>query len=82
MVYEIDDLDRVQNSPQDGPLCDFLWSDAVDKEGWSIRCRGGGYNFGADISRKFNVKNDLAYIIKGHELFMDGYKYRHEGELI
>jgi diadenosine tetraphosphatase ApaH/serine/threonine PP2A family protein phosphatase len=39
-------LDRVQEVPHEGPMCDLLWSDPGDRCGWGISPRGAGYTFG------------------------------------
>lgn len=39
-------LDRVQEVPHEGPMCDLLWSDPDDRTGWGISPRGAGYTFG------------------------------------
>ena len=39
-------LDRVQEVPHEGPMCDLLWSDPDDRCGWGISPRGAGYTFG------------------------------------
>jgi diadenosine tetraphosphatase ApaH/serine/threonine PP2A family protein phosphatase len=40
--------------PDQGPMCDLLWSDPDDRGGWGISPRGAGYTFGPDISETFN----------------------------
>ena len=47
-------LDRYQETPQEGPMCDLLWSDPEDRFGWGMSPRGAGYIFGHDISEQFN----------------------------
>ena len=47
-------LDRLQEVPHEGPMCDLLWSDPDDRGGWGISPRGAGYTFGQDISETFN----------------------------
>merc|ERR1711933_559434 len=42
-------LDRVQEVPHEGPMCDLLWSDPDDRCGWGISPRGAGYTFGQDL---------------------------------
>jgi diadenosine tetraphosphatase ApaH/serine/threonine PP2A family protein phosphatase len=32
-------LDRVQEVPHEGPMCDLLWSDPDDRSGWGISPR-------------------------------------------
>jgi serine/threonine-protein phosphatase 2A catalytic subunit len=39
-------LDRAQEVPHEGPMCDLLWSDPDDRCGWGISPRGAGYTFG------------------------------------
>uniref|UniRef100_A0A0E0QZ01 Serine/threonine-protein phosphatase n=3 Tax=Oryza TaxID=4527 RepID=A0A0E0QZ01_ORYRU len=41
-------LDRVQEVPHEGPMCDLLWSDPDDRCGWGISPRGAGYTFGQE----------------------------------
>ena len=36
-------LDRVQEVPHEGPMCDLLWSDPDERCGWGISPRGAGY---------------------------------------
>lgn len=43
-------LDRLQEVPHEGPMCDLLWSDPDDRGGWGISPRGAGYTFG-QVSR-------------------------------
>ena len=50
-------LDRIQEVPHEGPMCDLLWSDPDDRCGWGISPRGAGYTFGQDISEQFNSNN-------------------------
>eukprot|EP00331_Platyophrya_macrostoma_P021231 CAMPEP_0176472804 /NCGR_PEP_ID=MMETSP0127-20121128/41953_1 /TAXON_ID=938130 /ORGANISM="Platyophrya macrostoma, Strain WH" /LENGTH=268 /DNA_ID=CAMNT_0017867727 /DNA_START=43 /DNA_END=845 /DNA_ORIENTATION=- len=42
-------LDRIQEVPHEGPMCDLLWSDPDDRSGWGISPRGAGYTFGQDM---------------------------------
>ena len=43
---QIRQLDRKQDVPSEGPICDLLWSDPDDRCGWGISPRGAGYSFG------------------------------------
>ena len=42
-------IDRKQEVPHEGPMCDLLWSDPEDIEGWAISPRGAGFLFGGNI---------------------------------
>ncbi|KIW64446.1 serine/threonine-protein phosphatase 4 catalytic subunit B [Phialophora macrospora] len=67
-------IDRKQEVPHEGAMCDLLWSDPDEIEGWGLSPRGAGFLFGADIVRHFNHNNDLSLIARAHQLVMEGYK--------
>ena len=64
-------LDRIQEVPHEGPMCDLLWSDPEDRSGWGISPRGAGYTFGQDNSETFNRTNGLTLIARAHQLVID-----------
>jgi serine/threonine-protein phosphatase 4 catalytic subunit len=68
-------LDRKKEVPHDGPMCDLLWSDPDDIEGWGISPRGAGYLFGGDVCTSFNKVNRINLIARAHQLVMEGYKW-------
>jgi serine/threonine-protein phosphatase 4 catalytic subunit len=39
---QIRTIDRKQEVPHDGPMCDLLWSDPEDTQGWGVSPRGAG----------------------------------------
>lgn len=67
-------IDRKQEVPHEGAMCDLLWSDPDEIDGWGLSPRGAGFLFGADIVKQFNYKNDLSLIARAHQLVMEGYK--------
>lgn len=67
-------IDRKQEVPHEGAMCDLLWSDPDEIEGWGLSPRGAGFLFGADIVKHFNWKNDLSLIARAHQLVMEGFK--------
>lgn len=75
-------LDRVQEVPHEGPMCDLLWSDPDDRSGWGISPRGAGFTFGVDISQQFNERNGLGLVSRAHQLVMDGYNWSHEKSVV
>lgn len=75
-------LDRVQEVPHEGPMCDLLWSDPDDRCGWGISPRGAGYTFGQDLSGQFNHTNGLSLISRAHQLVMEGYNWCHEKNVV
>lgn len=59
---QIRSIDRKQEVPHDGPMCDLLWSDPEDTHGWGVSPRGAGYLFGSDVVTQFNAANDIEVI--------------------
>lgn len=47
-------------------MCDLMWSDPDDINGWSVSPRGAGYLFGGDIVEKFNRENNIDLIARAH----------------
>lgn len=56
-------------------MCDLLWSDPEDTQGWGVSPRGAGYLFGSDVVAQFNAKNCIDVICRAHQLVMEGYKW-------
>lgn len=56
-------------------MCDLLWSDPEDTQGWGVSPRGAGYLFGSDVVAQFNSANDIDMICRAHQLVMEGYKW-------
>ena len=55
-LNSIDDIrliNRVQDVPHEGLMCDLLWSDPDDRQGFGISMRGVGYTFGVDVTQTF-----------------------------
>ncbi|KAL3464206.1 Metallo-dependent phosphatase-like protein [Aspergillus heterothallicus] len=75
-------IDRKQEVPHEGAMCDLLWSDPDEIDGWGLSPRGAGFLFGADIVKQFNFKNDLSLIARAHQLVMEGYKEMFEGGIV
>ena len=49
-IDQIRIIDRKQEVPHAGPMCDLLWSDPEQINGWGVSPRGAGYLFGQDIT--------------------------------
>ena len=67
-IEEIQILERKQEVPHEGPMCDIMWSDPDEIEGWGVSPRGAGFIFGPDSVQEFNQKNDLTKIARAHQL--------------
>jgi hypothetical protein len=69
---QIRTIDRKQEVPHDGAMCDLLWSDPEDITGWGLSPRGAGYLFGGDVCAHFNQTNRLELVCRAHQLVMEG----------
>lgn len=85
-LYDLDliiDIQRPIEVPQQGLLCDILWSDP-DREitGWEPSDRGVSYRYGPDVVDAFLTKNNLSLIVRAHQVVEDGYEFFHERSLV
>jgi len=81
-VDQIRTIDRKQEVPHDGAMCDLLWSDPEDVTGWGLSPRGAGYLFGGDVCQQFNAANNIDLIARAHQLVMEGYKWMFDEQLV
>ncbi|KAF3350600.1 Ubiquitin fusion degradation protein 1 [Verticillium dahliae VDG2] len=63
-------------------MCDLLWSDPDDIDGWGLSPRGAGFLFGADIVKVFNHRNDISLIARAHQLVMEGFKEMFDSSIV
>ncbi|KRX01242.1 hypothetical protein PPERSA_05828 [Pseudocohnilembus persalinus] len=78
----IRELDRAQEIPHEGAMCDLLWSDPDDRVGFNFSPRGAGYTFGQDISEQYIHQNGIKYIYRAHQLVMEGYQQNHDDKVV
>uniref|UniRef100_A0A7S0TKF2 Serine/threonine-protein phosphatase n=1 Tax=Hemiselmis andersenii TaxID=464988 RepID=A0A7S0TKF2_HEMAN len=76
-VAQMQQLERFQEIPHEGPICDLMWSDPDDRYGWGISPRGAGYTFGQDITETYNHENGVQFIVRAHQLIMEGFQWQH-----
>ena len=79
---EIRTIDRVNDIPREGPVCDLLWSDPEDRNGWGISPRGAGFVWGYDCSDEFLYENNLMFVARAHQLIMKGYNWCHNKKVL
>lgn len=75
-LAQILDIERPTDVPDEGLLCDLLWSDPdPDVPGWGYNARGVSYTFGRDIVSEFLATHDLDLICRAHQVVEDGYEF-------
>jgi len=80
---QISRIMRPTEVPDEGLLCDLLWSDP-DKEvqGWGENDRGVSFTFGNEIVDAFLKKHDLDLICRAHQVVEDGYEFFADRRLV
>ena len=81
-LKEIRELDRNRQPPDQGVMCELLWSDPQPQMGRAPSKRGVGIHFGPDVTEKFLKLNNLDYIIRSHEVKVKGFEVEHNGKCI
>lgn len=85
-VHRLDQIrviDRRQEVPHEGPMCDLLWSDPDEEiQGWGMSPRGAGFLFGRDVVEQFNHANDIELVARAHQLVMEGYKLMFDRRIV
>jgi serine/threonine-protein phosphatase 5 len=73
---------RNQEPPEDGIMCECLWSDPSPVPGRTASKRGVGLQFGPDVTKAFLDRNGLDLIVRSHEVKEEGYEVAHDGRLV
>ena len=74
---------RPTDVPDQGLLCDLLWSDPdKDTMGWGENDRGVSFTFGAEVAAKFLHKHDFDLICRAHQVVEDGYEFFAKRQLV
>lgn len=82
-VEQIIQLKRPCTVPDNGLLCDLLWSDPEPvKDGWGENERGVSFTFGKDIIDAFLKAQDLDLICRAHQVVEDGYEFFNKRKLV
>eukprot|EP00850_Spirogloea_muscicola_P015963 SM000126S26339 [mRNA] locus=s126:264791:269283:- [translate_table: standard] len=79
---DIRSIDRFREPPDEGLMCELLWSDPQPGLGRSPSKRGVGVAFGRDVTRRFLLENNLELVVRSHEVKQEGYEVEHDGQLI
>jgi len=79
----INDIKRPCDVPDEGLLCDLLWSDPdPETTGWRESDRGVSYTFGEDVLTQFLDDHRLDLICRAHQVVEDGYEFQSDRRLV
>lgn len=74
-IDQIRSIKRPTEIPDNGLLCDLLWSDPDQIIGWGDNDRGVSVTFGPDIVQNFLDTHDIDLICRAHQVVEDGYEF-------
>ncbi|BES91842.1 unnamed protein product [Nesidiocoris tenuis] len=75
-MEQIRRIQRPTDVPDQGILCDLLWSDPdKDNPGWGENDRGVSFTFGKDVIARFLKKHEFDLICRAHQVVEDGYEF-------
>ncbi|EFX05920.1 serine/threonine-protein phosphatase [Grosmannia clavigera kw1407] len=81
-IDQIKIIDRFREIPHEGPMADLVWSDPdADRDEFSLSPRGAGYQFGAQVVKKFLAVNGMSHILRAHQLCQEGYQVLYDDRL-
>lgn len=82
-MEQIHRIMRPTDVPEQGLLCDLLWSDPdKDANEWGENDRGVSFTFGPGVVTKFLTDNDLDLICRAHQVVEDGYEFFAKRQLV
>ena len=82
-ILTINNITRPTDVPDQGLLCDLLWSDPDSTvKDWGDNDRGVSFTFGEEIISKFVQKNDIDLICRAHQVVEDGYEFFGQRQLV
>jgi len=82
-MEELKRIERPMDVPEEGLVCDLLWSDpSRDVDGWAGNDRGVSFTFGADVLSDFLDKYDLDLVCRAHQVVEDGYEFFANRQLV
>ena len=84
-IDEIKKIMRPTDVPEEGLLCDLLWSDPdqdnIAKD-WGTNDRGVSVTFSEKVLGKFLENNDLDLICRAHQVVEEGYEFFGDKKLV
>ena len=82
-VDQLKKIVRPTDVPEEGLLCDLLWSDPESQcNGWGKNDRGVSVVFNEKVLSRFLEKNDMDLVCRAHQVVEDGYEFFGDRQLV
>lgn len=76
-------IQRPIDIPDQGLICDILWSDPNPEiKGWGENERGISFTFGQDVVETFLKKFNVDLICRAHQVVEEGYEFNWNRKLV
>ena len=83
LIENLNKIMRPTDVPEEGLICDLLWSDPEDNNtGWGENDRGVSCTFNEKVLKNFLEKNDLDLLCRAHQVVEDGYEFFGNRQLV
>lgn len=82
LLEDIRRIDRRCEPPDQGIMCELLWSDPQPQNGRSPNPRGVALCFGPDVTERFLSRNGLDLLVRSHQVKSQGYEVEVGGKCI
>ena len=75
-LSELNEIIRPTDIPDEGLLCDLVWSDPESNlKGWGLNDRGVSYTFNERIVDNFLTIHNLEVLVRAHQVVEKGYEF-------
>jgi len=81
-LEQIATISRPTDIPDAGLLCDLIWSDPEQIQGWGENDRGVSFVYGENIVNSFLKKYDMDLVVRAHQVVEDGYEFFSRRQLV
>ena len=82
-IDEIKKIMRPTDVPEEGLLCDLLWSDPENSgKEWGVNDRGVSVTFNVKVLEKFLENNELDLLCRAHQVVEEGYEFFGDKKLV
>lgn len=79
---KVDQMARPADIPDAGFLCDLLWADPAEIEGFAPNDRGVSVSFGPGVVKDFCELHQMDLVVRAHQVVEDGYEFFAERKLV
>lgn len=82
-ICDLDKINRFSKIPDNGILCDILWSDPKSgSDDWEPSNRGTSYTYNENALDRFMNNNNLELVCRAHQMVNDGFKFFNNNKLV